>query len=321
MKTIKKPFAESACARMERVCTKYELAHRKYMDLKMIRDRIAKGQMSPQLYDFLNADKSLEHLLQGLPRPTEGVTCEALTMSQLKILDATIATEAVNLKELMKAVWMAFREWFLDFWERNRWEQRSLKVLAGKWKVNPGGFFGDDSTFNGTTVLMFPYNAWEALVDGARSLNEVVKKLVANPKDIKNWSESYITDVANGLKPFGRYCDENGIIRQGQPEYRRSESTCANLRWRFQEIGANLDKVINLLGEEIDLRRQFHAFEQMFLSASGTDRRPYLFARRVVFHTKECSLIPARTLKVMLHRVIKSVNSQYRIGNPNAIYK
>ena len=82
MKKIKHPFAQSLYSRLEQAAVSCELRRHQIKDLKFIRDKIASGNMTPELYDFINADGSLEALLPTLPRPSKEAACESLNLAE-----------------------------------------------------------------------------------------------------------------------------------------------------------------------------------------------------------------------------------------------
>jgi len=313
MKKIEKPFAESAVSRLTRAETAYELAHKRYCDLKFLRDKIASGHLTPELYNFINTDKSLENLFLGLPRPTD-VACEALSASQLAILDATIADEALHMKEIMIKIWEAIKDWLMDWWDRNRWEKRNLDYLLGTWHNNPGAF-GDGTTFAATNVMMYSYTDWYKMLNACRKLNQVCRTLAsATSESMKDSVEKAKVPASEPLKEFGKYIDEGGIIRQGVPNYTRRENTCANLRWKLFEVSSYINDAKSIMEEDIDIRRQFNELERKFKNADPTDRASVMFAKRLIFSSKENSLHIGRTLRIMLNKIIRDHGSMYRMN-------
>lgn len=315
MKKIEKPFGMTAYAKVEAALAAYEIGCKRVKDLKFLREQISKGLMGDKFYDFLNMDGSLENLLQGLPRPSAGVSCESLKVSQLALMDATIADESVKLGELFQALWQAIKEWFMDWWDRNRWEQKHLRTLLAQFRQSAPTYFGDDASFTSTIVYMYRHNDWYQMVEACRKLNDECRELPADAAHLKEWIESTRTAIPSALAEFGKYINEAGFIKQGQPKYVRQQDACGNLRWRFNEIGTYLNDAIELLGDEIAIRRQFNALEHLFLSSGEANRADVLFIRQVIFNSKENSLAVGRTLKLMLHRVIRARMTEYRVGS------
>lgn len=317
MKKIEKPFGTAAYSTLMDISAKYEIACRRYDDLCLLRDKVSKGQLTPDLYDFINADKSLEHLFNDLPRPSAEVACEALTAGQLIILDATIADEALNLKELAAKMWESIRDWLMQWFDRNIYLRNELRYLKSRWSIN-GNIFGDSATFAGTQVLAYRHDAWEHLLKAAQDLNDINDTLVkSTPDNFANAIEEAKVKLPTPLAEFGKHMDERYNIIQGQVKYLRENNTCGVLRWYFQSIGDYLEKSIQLLGNEIEHRRELNKLETLFKKSDVNDRHLLIIARSIVFNAKDTAMAVARSVKVMLNQVARSNASQYRINNPN----
>lgn len=318
MKTIEQPFGKSIYARMDDACIKYELECKKLEDLKFVREQVAKGQLKSELYDFINMDGSMEALLPGLPRPDTGIACESLRVSQLAVIDATIAEEELKVKNLLQAAWMTIKAWLTEWLERDRWERKHLIQLSGLYRQYASTYFGDESSFGATTVHAFRRSDWYAMMEAAHKLNDIHKEIPKDVKDIEDWIEMAKPRMSDPLSKFGKYIDENNHIRQGQPEFIKQTDVCANLRWRFSEVEVYLQDALRLIGDEISVRQDFNKLDRLFTMGGEISRNNLMFLREAIFNSKETTLAVSRMLKILLHRIIKEHNRVYRVnGDPN----
>ena len=315
MKKMKQPFAESAYSKMMRGMTEYELEYKKYENLLMLRDRIEKGSMTRDLYDFINADGSLENMLVGLPPPVDGVACESLRMEQLRMINQIIATEEFNLKNALKAIWELISEAWLDWWDRSR-RIRFLAIdLKEKFETNPTAYFGDRIVYSSTQVLMYHHDNWEKMCAAARELvNEVRTKLPTSIDQVKPWITSAKPNLSRNLAEFGMYINENGTICRGTIKHIRQENSCATLGWRYDNVVNELKSVIDLIGDEIQARRDYNRIKSTFNPKDGVvTRAELMFIKDVVMASKQTAYNVGRTYCVMLNTIIRKHMSNYRL--------
>jgi len=204
----------------------------------------------------------------------------------------------------------------MDWWDRNRFTKRHLQYLQARLKINPGSF-GDDTTFAATQINMYTNTDWYKMLNACRGLNDVCRKLSeSTPENLGGVVESAKISCSTHLKEFGKYVDENGVIRQGQPNYARRVNSCATLRWRLHEVKDYLSDAIAVMEDDINIRRQFSKLEKLFKSGNPTDRNAFVFAKRLIFTSKENDLHIGRVLRVMLNKVIRDRATEYRINRP-----
>ena len=315
MRQIKEPFSESAYSKMMRSVTEYELEYKKYQDLLVLRDRITKGQMSRELYDFINADGSLEEMFINLPPPEDGVACEALRIEQLRMLNQIIATEEFKLKEALKKVWDMIVEWWMDWWDRVR-RLRFLAIdLQTKFEVQTSTYFGDRITYASSNVLMYHHDNWVRMFNAARDIVNATRNMPSDMEQIKLWMESSKSNIGRNLSEFGFFLNENGSVCRGTVKHIRQENTCATLGWKFDNVRQELDSVISLLGDEIQARRDFNKLKSAFNSEKGVvTNRDLLYLRDIIMTSRQTAYAVGRTYCVMLNQIIRQHMSTYRLN-------
>ena len=315
MSKIKEPFAESAYSKMMRSMTEYELAYKKYNDLLILKDRISKGQMSRDLYDFINADGSLEEMFINLPPPEDGVACESLRSEQLRLLDQIIATEEFKHKEALKKIWEAIAEWWMDWWDRVR-KLRFLAIdLQTKFEVQTSTYFGDAITYASSNVLMYHHDNWVRMFTAARDIVNATRNMPTSLDQIKVWIESSKSNISRNLSEFGFYLNENGSLCRGTVKHIRQENTCATLGWKFGNVHSELADVISLLGDEIQARRDFNKLKSAFNADNGViSNRELLYVRDIIFTSRQTAYAVGRTYCVMLNQIIRQHASSYRLN-------
>ena len=202
MKKIKHPFAQSLYSRLEQAAVSCELRRRQIKDLKFIRDKIASGNMTPELYDFINADGSLEALLPTLPRPSKEAACESLNLLQLSALDEIIAKEELAVSKWFTIIWEALKSWFVEWTDRNSFYVRNIRYYHALQRNNQDGTFGDIGRYNSTAVLMYHTDDWKTMLDASKKLREIKypKKLDEIPQWItKNTSSLFVRSALRSL--------------------------------------------------------------------------------------------------------------------------
>ena len=314
MKKIDKPFAESDYSVMSKVSTDYDLRSKAINDLKFLRDRIAAGQMTAELYDFINMDHSLEHLLPGLPRPVEGVSCESLKDTQLMMIDDIIAQEEFQMKTWILQIWNALKEWLADYFDRNRVVVRTLKAIQAQWRFNSVKFFGDPDQFGSTNVLMYRADEWTTMCEAAKRLTATCKKLPSKPEEIENWLSNNQSSFDTYFKAFGKYLDESGNVVSGSPKYIRQNGVCSTLGWIHADMINHIQSIISAMDDEIDLRRQINTLEGLFKNASNAQREAFAKVRRYVVASKSCTLMCGRIFAGFMKAIMRARQAQsYRI--------
>lgn len=314
MKKIDKPFAESDYSVMSKVATDYELRSKAIADLKFLRDRIAAGQMTAALYDFINVDYSLEHLLPGLPRPVEGVSCESFKDSQLEMIDAVIAQEEFNMKSWILQIWNALKEWLADYFDRNRVILRTIKWIQAEWRSNSVKFFGDPSQFGATNVLMYRCDEWSSMCSASRRLTELCKKMPQKPEEIENWLHINTSNFDTYFRQFGKFIDESGNVITGSPKYIRQNDVASTLGWIYADMPNHIKNIIEAMDDEINLRRQISNLEKLFTTAANSQREAFAKIRKYVVASKTCTLTCGRIFAIFMKQVARARQSQsYRM--------
>ena len=313
MKKIAKPFAESDYSVMSKATSDYDLRVKQLNDLKFLRSRIAAGKLTPELYDFINMDHSLEKLLPCIPRPVEGVSCESLTDTQLQLLDSIIAQEELNMKGWIARIWEALKDLLLDYFDRNRIALRSLKFLRAQWRSNAPGVFGDPTQFASSNVLMFRRSEWETMCNAVKRLNALVKE-IQNSKDVAtlaSWLEINRPKFDTELHEFGMYISETGSVVRGSPAHYRQNDVCSTLGWKYADMTNDINNIITILGDEIDARRQFNQLETLFKQGDNKDHATFRQVKDLVIASKSCTLICGRIFALFLKQIARARNKEY----------
>ena len=310
MKKIDKPFAESDYSVMSKVATDYELRSRAIEDLKFLRDRIAKGQLTPALYDFINMDHSLEHLLPGLPKPIEGVSCESFTETQLAVIDDVIAKEELNMQSWIFRIWNALKEFLLDYLDRNRLNLRAIRWIQAEWRSNANKFYGDPTQFGSTNVLMYRREEWDSMCKAAKALTALCKDIPEKPEDVENWLNINTPKFDQHFKEFGRYLDESGNVISGSPRYVRQHDVCSSLGWRYVDMPGHFTEIITAMDDEISARRQINQLEKLYKGAPNAQRSAFAKIRTYIVASKSCTLQCGRVFVIFMKQIARARTAQ-----------
>jgi hypothetical protein len=313
MKKIAKPFAESDYSVMSKATTDYDLRAKQLKDLKFLRERIVAGKLTPELYDFINMDHSLESLLPCVPRPVEGVACEALTATQIEMLDAVIAQEELNLKGWIERIWEALKDLLMDYFDRNRIALRALTYLRAQWRSNAVRVFGDTYQFASSNVLMFNRREWTIMCGAAKQLNELVKELQEKKEiqELSNWLTINQPKFDTQLKEFGMYINEQGNVVRGSPKYVRQNNVCSSLGWVYSSMMNDINDIISILGDEIEARRQFSQLEALFKKGANSDHAVLKQVKDLVLASKSCNLVCGRIFAMFLKQIARARNREF----------
>lgn len=309
----KRPFSAPNSVKVNTLSAQLDRVEATRRDLADLRERIANGKMSNELYDFINMDGSLERVLGGLPRPVEGTACEALTSSQLMFIDAALEDVSEKKKSLVAAIWAAFKEWILDWWDVNRHVRKELRSMRAEFKINPS-VYGDISSFGRVMTNVYHKTNWLNMVSACAALEKIIKTV---PKtDLEGWVNTNLDDINKNLREFGQTVVEPGLrIHQDNPAYDKNYMTLNAAQWRFQLIGMDLDKVIDLLDDDIESRRLIDQLEQTFVSADPVDHVYLGFIRYLVMKCKSNSFVLASAIR----RMLVTVRSTVKNGKTDAV--
>lgn len=313
MKKIKHPFAQSLYSRLEQAAVTCQLRRRQIKDLKFIRDKIASGHMTPELYDFINADGSLEALLPTLPRPSKEAACESLNMLQLSALDDIIAKEELAVSKWFTIIWEALKSWFVEWTDRNRFYVRNIRYYHALQRNNQDGTFGDIGRFGSTAVLMYHIEDWKTMLDASKKLREI--KCPKKLDELPQWITKNKPVIAENISVFGMYLDEQDKFRYGTPKYIRQHSVCSSLGWLYQNLGRDIADVESALDDEISIRREFYELENLFIKHDANVKKDsnLLFVKSFIIASKGCSLILARSFNSFMTQIIRANSQRYRM--------
>lgn len=298
MKITKASFRADQFRRSNEMSLKIERTAQRINDLKTIRDYIKKGKMTEALYDFINADHSLDHLLAGLPRPNDKVSCEALQGMQLQFIDANIADAEKSLEGFFQKAIELFQKWFENYWDRNRKTYNNLRKMDATFSTSPDAF-GTAETFEKMETTTYHGPEWNTMVDAAKALSKIIATIPEN--NLMEWVEKNKHQIGVHLKEFGLNVDEQNVtIVTGSPVHHRNRNTLRGHRYFFNQISSNCQKAISLLGEERDNRYAAKRVVVLLTKGKEEEGKYINFVKKLVMDTKMVSFIVARSYWMIL---------------------
>ena len=292
----KKPFNPPNSVRVDELSLELDRLDASRTDLINIRTKIVNGELTGKLYDFLNMDGSMEGLFEGLPRPVEDIACEELADNQLMILDSAIEGINEKMKEVMKALWESFKEWFLDWWDVNRQVRFYLQRKAAMFEAGSSASRESVEKFEKTVCNTFIKSEWEVLLKSCEAQNELVKAIP--DKELPKWFNANKEAIEKALVPFGQKLVVPGPrIIQGNTVYEVHKMPLRTAGWRYQTMGTDLRRVIPVLASETEFRAQFGKMERVFKVATEADAAAIRLARQLVIKSKANIYTVARVAK------------------------
>ena len=321
MKQIKNRFSESLYSKMIKEETDMQIHARQVEDLKYLKDVTHQGKLTPALYDFINQDGSMDNMMTGLPRPVEGVSCEALVPSQEEYIDAMIATEEFVQRGLISRMWYAFANWLEEFFNRNAFVLRKIRRLKALFDANTYKYFGDVATFRTTVVTMYEHTDWDHMVHAASSLNNACKSIPSDTSKLDGWLSINKGIIDTHLSVFGKRLDESNNIIEGSVQFMVQNNTCETMGWQLGQMFNEFNTVIGAMESEIAARRSFNELKKLY-SASDGDARTLSTIKKIVIASKKCSLFVGKRFVSFMNQVMNSrtrsylMNGQYR---PNSM--
>ena len=297
----KRPFSPANSVRVNQIATEVDRIYRTHSNLKKLRDMIASGTMTEELYDFINMDGSLEHLLLGLPRPSDEISCEALQAQQLEIIDAQLEGLVQEFKNILARWWDALKEWFLDWWDLNRSIRFRLNAKLSQFNLNPTTL-GNVDRFEAAQGNVYHKPYWARMCIACTELNKIMLNIPTS--DLSKWVASNVPKINQCIGEFGQYIESTdnrfNIPKLVKPKYDQTLTTLGAARWRVQLLGTYIKTAVDILGNEIEFRKTFSNLESAFKNASIEDKNALSFLRQLTMRAKTDCLVVGRGIERVL---------------------
>ena len=314
----KRPFSDPNSVRVNAIALDFERVSRAKRDLTLIKSFVDKGKMTRELYDFLNTDGSMDHLFIGLPKPITGVACESLAIEQTEVLDAAIESASGTLVNVIKSMWDAFKEWFLDWWDVNRDIRFKLQTLKTAFENDPYKF-GNEIDFKNTVINNYSQVQWSAMLNACKDINAVLSSMPTEASNLEEWFKKNITTINNGFGEFGQAIidkkdEQTGkvmyLLAKGNPKYDPTDNTLENGRWKYTNLGTYAENVINVLSTDEENRRIFGRLESVFKTATYESVDFVKTLRKIVMRNGANVFVVARSIEKIFHRCRANASPQ-----------
>ena len=300
----KRPFSQPNSVRVNEIELEIDRLYNQRSGLLALRKAIVEGNFTESLYNFLNADGSMEELLIGLPPVVDGIACEALREEQLVIVDAAIEGLGQKIKDAIARMWEAFKEWFLDWWDLNRNTRIKLNAKLAAYKQNAAQF-GNPADFETVQATVYHKPYWLKMVAACNMMNELFLQIPS--KDLGKWVEANRPKMSTCCAEFGQFTGPGlKVEEQGHPKYDVVQTTLGAARWRFALLEQDMKDAIDVLSNEIEYRKTFSALEKLFKNADIEERNYLAFMRQIVMRFKSNAFTTARGLDRVLRAAISA---------------
>ena len=306
----KRPFSDPNSVRVNALALEFERVARAKRDLTLLKHFVDNGKMTRELYDFLNADGSLDSLFVGLPRPVTGIACESLTIEQSAAIDAALEDTNNGLIKLIKTMWDAFKEWFLDWWDVNREIRFRLQNLKTAFENDPYKF-GSEIDFKGTVLNNYSYAQWSAMLKACEDFNDILNKMPSEASKLEEWFIGHLSEMNASFGEFGQAIvdkkdEQTGkhmyLLARGNPKYDPADNTLENGRWKYTLLGTYAENVINVLNTDETNRRTFGRLESVFKSATYDSVEFVKMLRKIVMRNGANIFIVAKCIEKIFRR-------------------
>lgn len=304
----KRPFSQPNSVRVNEISLELDRLYSQRQSLINLRKTIVDGNLTEDLYNFLNMDGSMENLLIGLPPVMGGISCEALQEEQLKIIDSAIEGLGQKIMDAINRMWEAFKEWFLDWWDLNRNTRIKLQKKLAAYKQNASEF-GDPADFESVQAIVYHKPYWAKMVAACQTMNKLFLQIPN--KELGKWVEAHRPQMAACCAEFGQFIGPGlKVEEQGHPKYDVVQTTLGAARWRFALLESDLNDAINVLSDEISYRKTFSNVEKAFKNADPDEKQYLAFIRQIVMRFKSNALVTARGLDRVLRAAISAAKSR-----------
>ena len=291
------PFAQPNGVKVNSCVAECERFETTISDLQRIRKHITDGTMTRSLYDFINMDGSFDELLFGLPKPSDTVTCESLAYTQTQCIDEAIEGIAEKWKVTKTAMWEAIKEWFLDWFDVNRYIKYDLQRNEAAYQSNPSTF-GNINTFGRIVIRAYHKPYWEDMIGACEKMNAILASMPAQLDKLDGWIKANLVSIQTCLKPFGHSVVQPGPrLIHGNAVHDKVLTSLDSARWRFNLLGRDMQRCIKCLSDQIAGQKLFNTMERLFAASEVMDRLNLHFIRSLVMVSKANTFVVARGLK------------------------
>ena len=274
-----------------------------YEELSLIRDRISTGQMTDELYKFLDAHHSLERLFVNLPRKevlTEG-SMEALQAGQLQYVDMAMEGILQDIKDILLKIWNNFIEWIKDWTDSNRRMyfrlQRHHRLLTSSRAT-----YGSAESYNKNAKgSVYSYEKeWLVMYKACKTIADIVGK-VPSTNIAKYLIDNHRT-LATNFAEFGYSLTDSSLARK-DPKYTKQIRLLGpgGAGWNFSDLVTRCNDAMDLLKFEEASRTQFtnlkRAFDKAMTNGSTVnEKNALIWFVRICKVSKESASTVARAV-------------------------
>ena len=274
-----------------------------YEELALIRDRISTGQMTDELYKFLDAHHGLEKLFSNLPNKdvlTEG-SMEALQVERLKYVDLAMEGILQDIKDLLLKIWNNFIEWIKDWTDSNRRMyfrlQRHHRLLTTSRAT-----YGSAESYNKNAKgSVYSYEKeWIVMYKACKAVADIINKVPST--NIAKYLIDNHRALATNLAEFGYSLTDSSLSRK-DPKYTKQVRLLGvgGAGWNFGDLATRCNEAMDLLKFEESSRTQFinlkRAFDRAMTNGSTTnEKNALIWFVRICKVSKESASTVARAV-------------------------
>ena len=274
-----------------------------YEELSLIRDRISNGQMTDELYKFLDAHHSLEKLFIHLPNKdalTEG-SMEALHIEQIKCVDLAMEGILQDIKDILLKIWNNFIEWIKDWTDSNRRMyfrlQRHHRLLTSS-----RASYGSAESYNKNAKgSVYSYEKeWLVMYKACKSIADIISKVPSS--NIAKYLIDNHRTLATNFAEFGYSLTDSSLSRK-DPKYTKQIRLLGpgGAGWNFGDLVTRCNDAMDLLKFEEASRTQFtnlkRAFDRAMTNGSTVnEKNALIWFVRICKVSKESASTVARAV-------------------------
>lgn len=303
--------------RLEDSVMQVEAMLKRASELRMVRDRIANGTMTDELYTLINRDSSLESVFHGLSlRPDASASMEAVEehrMLQLRYLDIAIEGLIADTKAFLIRLWRSFVEWIEDWIDANRRIKFMLQRHQRRLSANPLEY-GTQEAFAKAVGYCYTYSEWSQMQQAAKKLTSLVKKVPAtNPSA---WFATNHKELASNFGKFGWVITDTAV-KYDQPNFIRQERAIGTgaAGWSISGLTTAIGTAIADIESERTSRTEFQNVRRTFdraISAGATaaDKDAIVKLIKVCKGSKDCTNVVARAVSEVANIALRCARAK-----------
>ena len=304
--------------RLENAVMNIEAMLKRANELRMIRDRIANGTMTDELYTLLNRDHSLEGIFHGLSlRLDASASMEAVEehkLLQLRYLDIAIEGIIADTKAFLIRLWRAFVEWIEDWTDANRRIKFRLQRHQRRLSANPLDY-GTQEMFAKATGYCYTYSEWSQMQQAAKKLSKLIKSVPANNPSV--WFTNNHKELVSNFSKFGWVITDTAV-KYDQPNFIRQERAIGSgaAGWSVSALTTAISTAIADIDDERTARTEFQNIRRAFdraISAGATaaDKDTMVKLIKVCKGGKDCTNVVARAVSEVANIALRHASSKF----------